>query len=384
MNRVVYLDHAAGAPLEAAAAQAVLAGQHLTGNPSSAHGAGREAAEALAGARRRVAVLLGVDPGEVVVTSGGSEANTAALWGTFAARGFSGHLVTTAIEHSSVLENARALAELGVEVTVVAPRPTGHLDAGDVAAAIRPDTALVSMMHANNETGAIQPVGELAALTRRAGVPLHVDAVHTAGKIDLSALGAELISVSAHKFGGPRGVGALGVRSGHRWHPLIRGGAQEGGRRAGTENVAGVMGMAAAATVRLGRMSPGYRRGVLARRDRLVGGLTGIAGVHPTVTGPVLAETISLRFDGIRADTLADALDIQDIQVATGSACHARQGVVSHVLTAQGLTAAQTRSAVRFSLGPEVTTDDIDRVVAVVSATVDRLRRTAGSAAVLR
>lgn len=380
----IYLDYAATAPLHPAAAAAVRSAEALVGNPSSTHGAGRAAAAALRDARAQVAALLGVTPDEVILTSGGSESNTAALWGTFAARRFSGHLVTTAIEHSSILENACALSDLGVEVTLVAPRGDGHIDAGDIAAAIRPDTALVSVMHANNETGAIQPVEQIAALTRQAGVGFHVDAVHTAGKIDIGTIGAQLISVSAHKFGGPRGVGALAVRAGHRLAPLIRGGSQEDGHRAGTENVAGAVGMAAAAVIGRGRMTPGYRRDVRDRRDRLIEGLRSIGEVHLNAAAPVLEETISVRFEGIRADTLADALDMQDIHVATGSACHARNGVVSHVLAAQGLTDSEARSAVRFSLGPEVSADDIDRVVVAVAAAVERLRRTAGRSAALR
>lgn len=383
-DKSIYLDYAATAPLHPAAAAAIRAGEALVGNPSSTHGSGRTAAAALQDARGQVALLLGVRPDEVILTSGGSESNTTALWGTFAARRFSGHLVTTAIEHSSILENACALADLGVEVTLVDPRGDGQIDARDIAAAIRPDTVLVSVMHANNETGAIQPVERIAALTRQAGVGFHVDAVHTAGKIDIATIGAQLISVSAHKFGGPRGVGALAVRAGHRLAPLIRGGSQEDGRRAGTENVAGAMGMAAAAAIGRDRMTAGYRRDVRDRRDRLIEGLQSVGEVHLNAAAPVLEETISVRFEGIRADTLADALDIQDIHVATGSACHARKGVVSHVLAAQGLTDAEARSAVRFSLGPEVSADDIDRVVAAVVAAVERLRRTAGRSAALR
>lgn len=380
----MYLDYAATAPLHPDAALAVQAGQALSGNPSSDHEAGRQAADALGDARLTIARFLGVTPGEVLLTSGGSEADTMALWGTFAARGFTGHLVTTAIEHSAVLENARALGDLGVSVSIVEPGPSGHVDADQVAAAIRPDTVLVSVMHANNETGAIQPIEEIGALVRRAGVALHTDAVHTAGKLDLAAIDASLIAVSAHKFGGPRGIGALAVRDGHRLSPLIRGGAQENGRRAGTENVAGAMGMAAAAHACRDRMSAAYRRGMSALRDRLIGGLSAVGGVHRTVAGPVVEETVSLRFDGIRADTLADALDMHGIYVSTGSACHAGSDTVSHVLIAHGLAEQAARSTVRFSLGPGVSAADIDRVVSVTARAVDRLRRTAGVVGALR
>lgn len=384
MHEAIYLDYAATAPLHPAAAAAVLAGQSLVGNPSSAHSAGVAAAEALSVARSDIAQLIGVDADEVVLTSGGSESDALALWGTFAARGFAGHLVTTAIEHSAVLETARALQGLGVEVTFVAPQPTGHVDPRDVAAAIRPDTALVSVMHANNETGAIQPIEQIVEIARDAGVAVHVDAVHTAGKIDISRLGAHLVSISGHKFGASRGIGALGVRTGCRLSPLIRGGSQEHGRRAGTENVAGAMGMAAAAQVCMARHSAPYRDVLRARRSRLVGGLRTIGGLEVNASDPVIEETVSIRIDGIRADALADALDIRGIYVSTGSACHAGEDTVSHVLTAQGLTEEQARSAVRLSFGADLSVEDIDRVVVATIEAVDRLRRTAGRAAALR
>ncbi len=383
-NDELYLDYAATAPMNPVAVRAVHEGQSLVGNPSSGHEAGRAAAEALNNARRSVARLLGVTPGEVVLTAGGSEANAMALWGTFVARGFSGHLVTTAIEHAAVLENAYALRELGVEVTIVEPRSSGHVAAADIEAAIRANTALVSVMHANNETGAIQPVEQIAELTHRAGVAYHMDAVHTAGKLDLTAVGASLVSVSAHKFGGPRGVGALAVRAGHRLAPLIRGGGQENGLRAGTENVPGAMGMAAAIDVCLKRMSLDHRVRMRELRDRFITGLSTIGAVHITTTDPILDETISLRFDGLRGDTLADALDMQAIYVSTGSACSAGQDSVSHVLAAQGLSEQEARSTVRLSLGPDVSIGDIDRVVAVTSQAVERLRSVAGLSGVHR
>lgn len=380
----VYLDYAASAPLLPAAARAVRAGEHLLGNPSSSHQAGRVAADALAGARRSIARLLGVTAPEVVLTSGGSEADALALWGTFAARRFRGHLVTTAIEHAAVLETARALAEFGVEVTVLDPRPSGHIDADAVAAALRPDTALVAVMHANNETGAIQPVEDIAALTRRAGVAFHTDAVHTAGKIDLGTIGATMISVSAHKFGGPRGIGALAVRAGHRLSPMVRGGAQELGRRAGTENVPGALGMAAAAEACLGRLTPAHRRRMTDLRRRLLAGLRAVGGAELNATEPVLAETVSVRFAGVRGDTLADALDLQGIAVSTGSACHTGSESASHVLVAQGLSEQQARSSIRISWGADVSGTDIDAVSATVARSVAMLRRAAGAVGVSR
>jgi len=376
---VVYLDYAATAPILPEAASAVRHGLRLVGNPSSSHEAGRVAAAALDDARRSVSRLLGVSSEEVVFTSGGSEADALALWGTFAARGFSGHLVTTSIEHAAVLENARALADLGVDVTFVEPQTSGHVDPAAIGAALRPDTLLVSVMHANNETGAIQPIGQIAALTRAASVALHTDAVHTAGKLDLTGLDATLISVSAHKFGGPRGIGALAVRHGHRLAAVIRGGSQESGLRAGTENVAGALGMAAAVDTCLQRMTAGGRRAIGERRRRLISGLCAEGGVEVTVTEPVLEETVSVRFDGIRADTLADVLDLHGIYVSTGSACHAGRDSVSHVLIAQGFGTDAARSVVRFSLGRDVSGETIDHVVSVTTQAVRRLRRTAGA-----
>lgn len=375
----LYVDHAATTPIVPAAAEALSVGHALVGNPSSNHEAGRAAATALQCARHTIADLAGVETDELILTSGGSEANTMALWGTFAAHRFAGHLVTTSIEHSSILENAYALEDLGVAVTLVDPRPTGHIAAADVIAAIRPDTVLVSVMHANNETGAIQPVGEIAAATRDHNVAFHMDAVHTAGKLDLTHVGATLISLSAHKFGGPRGMGALALRRGHRLISMIRGGSQENGLRAGTENVAGAMAMAAAIRAGTDRVSPHYREEMHRRREHLVRGLSELGGVHVNASEPVLAETISLRLDGIRADTLADALDIYGIYASTGSACHAGQDAASHVLTAQGLTDQQARSTLRFSLGPDLSHADIELIIAATTTVVQRLRRIAGS-----
>ncbi|MGH3726089.1 MAG: cysteine desulfurase family protein [Mycobacterium sp.] len=380
----IYLDYAATAPLHPRAAQALQDGHRLVGNPSSRHGAGRDAADALTEAREAIAQMFRAEPDEVVLTSGGSEANTLALWGTFAAEGFRGHMVTTSIEHPAVLANALALQDLGVAVTFVDPAPSGHVSSDAVGRAMRADTALVSVMHANNETGAIQPVHEIADIAARSGAPFHTDAVHTAGKLDLTSVGATMISVSAHKFGGPRGMGALLVRHGHRLLPVMRGGPQENRLRAGTENVPGALGMAVAVEMCPRTVSLGYRLGMRDRRERLIEGLRSVGGVHVNVTEPVLEETVSMRFDGIRADTLADDLDMHGIYVSTGSACHAGEDAVSHVLQAMRLSEDQARGTVRFSLGPGVSPGDVDRVIAVTTRAVQRLRAMAGSMGVGR
>nr|WP_108922258.1 cysteine desulfurase family protein [Mycobacterium montefiorense] len=374
----VYLDYAATAPLHPPAAHAAGVGASLAGYPASRHGVGRTAAAALEHARQSIAQLLGVAVSEVVLTSGGTEANAMALWGTFAAHRFSGHLVTTAIEHPSVLENAYALAEFGIDITVVNPTRSGHVEASAIAAALRPDTVLVSVMHANNHTGAIQPVAEIAALAAFNQVAFHCDAVQTAGKLDLVALaaGAPLISVAAHKFGGPRGIGALAVGPGHRILPLIRGGPQEDRRRAGTENLSGAMGMAAAAEVCLARTSPTARAAVRARREQLVAGLLRLGGVHLNASEPMLEEIVSVRFDWVCGEALAEELDMRHIYVSTASVGDAEAG--SQVLTAMGLSQQDARSTIRYSLGPEISDDDIDRVVSVTAQAVERLRGVAG------
>ncbi len=371
----VYLDHAATTPLCSAAEAGIHRGLGLYGNPSSRHGAGLAAHDALAEARERVATLLGGTPEEVVFTGGGSEAINLALQGTFAERGWRGHLVTTAIEHSAVLECAAALARRGVAVTVVAPEPSGHVDPAKVAAALRPDTVLVSVMHANNETGAVQPVEEITSLAHDAGALVHVDAVQTAGKLPVDGLGADLVSVSAHKFGGPKGVGALRLAAGLTVEPLVHGGGQESGRRAGTENLPGVLGMAGAAAVAVEALRNDLVRVARRRlRKRLVDGLGVLDGVRLTTTDPVMAETVSVSFAGVRADTLADVLDMRGICVSTGSACHAGQDSPSHVLTAMGVPAEVAKATVRFSFGHGTTGEDIDVAVAATVAAVEQLR----------
>ena len=378
---LIYLDHAATAPLCEPARAAIRRGFDLFGNPSSRHGAGQAAHDALAEARAQVAALLGCTAEEVVFTGGGSEAINLALQGTFAARDWQGHLVTTAIEHSAVLESAAALSRRGVDVTVIGPEPSGHVDPARIAAALRPDTVLVSVMHANNETGALQPVDEITALAHDAGALTHVDAVQTAGKLPIDGLAADLVSISAHKFGGPKGVGALRLSARHTLEPLVYGGGQESGRRAGTENLLGVLGMAGAAAYALEHLDNDLVRASARRlRKRLVEGLSVVGGVRLNAGYPVVPETVSVSFDGIRADTLADVLDMQGICVSTGSACHAGQDSPSHVLTAMGVPVEQAKATVRLSFGHGTTAADIDAVVAATVTAVDRLRQVSGTA----
>jgi cysteine desulfurase len=281
-----------------------------------------------------------------------------------------------------VLESAHALRRRGVEITVVPPEPSGHIDPARVAAAIRPDTILVSVMHANNETGAIQPIETITELVHAAGVLMHVDAVQTAGKLPIHALAADMVSISAHKFGGPKGVGALRVAAGHTLEPLVCGGGQESGRRAGTENLPGVLGMAAAAAaVRPHLNDPGKRQRMWQLRVRFLDGLSELNGIRFHVNGHdlVLPETLSVAFDGVRGDTVADMLDARGICVSTGSACHAGSDSPSHVLTAMGVSADHARATLRFSLGSATTAAEIDAAARETVQAVRHLRRVSGA-----
>ncbi|MGW7278128.1 cysteine desulfurase family protein [Streptomyces sp. NPDC054844] len=372
-----YLDHAATSPVCAEAAEAVLRGMRITGNPSSRHDAGDEAKDALETSRRQMAALLDCAPGDVVFTAGGSEADALAVVGTvLAATARSTHVITTAVEHSAVLESCAMAGELGAEITILRPDSAGRIDPDDVRRALRPDTVLVSVMHANNETGVLQPVSEIAHIAHEAGALMHSDAVQTAGKVGLAGLGADLVSVSAHKFYGPKGVGALKVAPRVRLAPLIRGGSQERGLRAGTENVPGILGMAAAADAALHHLNdPAFQERRHALRARLLKELEAAGDI--TVNGdgaPCLPETLNVSFAGVRGDTLVDLLAVHGVCVSAGSACHAGSDEPSHVLTAMGVPAERARSAVRFSPGRTTSLDDVAAAAALTADLVGRLR----------
>ncbi|MET9509528.1 cysteine desulfurase family protein [Streptomyces flavidovirens] len=373
----VYLDHAATSPMCPEAVDAVVRGMTITGNPSSRHDAGDAAKEALESSREQMAALLGCTAEEVVFTGGGSEANALAICGTvLAAADRRVHVITTAIEHSAVLESCGFARELGAEVTILTPDGRGWIDPDDVRRALRPNTVLVSVMHANNETGVIQPVADIADIAHEAGALMHTDAVQTAGKQHLAATGADLVSVSAHKFYGPKGIGALKVAPGVRLAPLIRGGSQERGLRAGTENVPGVLGMAAAASVALRHLDDAalgeQRRQV---RAHLLKGLQEAGDLVVNGAGaPCVPETLNVSFTGIRGDTLVDLLAVHGICVSAGSACHAGSDEPSHVLTAMGIPAERARAAVRFSPGRITTVEAVTQAAATTVDAVGRLR----------
>lgn len=347
----------------------------LAGNASSVHASGRRAREFLEDARERVARAVGALPREVVFTSGGTEADNHAVLGLCLERG--GRLVTTAIEHSAVLAPAGWLEATGrLEVARVRPDARGLVDPDEVRAVLRPGTALASVMHLNNEVGTLQDIPAVAAACREAGVPLHVDAAQSLGavELDFGALGADLLTLSAHKVHGPKGVGALVVRRGLELPPLLLGGRQEGGRRGGTHNVPGAVGMAVAAE-RAVAERPEVMPRVAALRDELQARLLALPGVelngHPDRRGPRHLNVTALDADG---EALLVNLDLEGVDASSGSACSAGALEPSHVLLAMGRTQAEARASVRFSLGRATTRDDVELAAAAFARSLERCR----------
>jgi cysteine desulfurase len=376
----IYFDHNATTPVLPAVVDAMAAAlREDFGNPSSVHHFGQRAKAVVDQARSSVAALIGADPPEVVFTSGGTEGDNLAIRGTAEALEPSGrrHLIGMTIEHEAVLNTLKALGKRGWEITLLPVGETGIVSPDALRAALRDDTALVSVMHANNEIGTIQPIAELARLARERGAHFHTDAVQTAGKlpIDVKALGVDLLSISAHKFYGPKGVGAIWIRRGLRLLPNVTGGKQERNRRAGTENVAGIAGMGAAAELARAKMAEESAR-VTPLRDRLEAGI--LKAVPGTVVNgavsPRVPNTTNISFDRIEAESLLIALDLEGIAVSTGSACSSGTLEPSHVLKAMGFPAHRTQNSIRFSLGASSTAADVDRVIAVLPGIVDKLR----------
>lgn len=383
---LIYLDHAATTPLraEARAVMEPFLSDNFA-NASSVYCLAQEARSALDEARATVADGLGCHPSEIIFTSGGTESNNAAIKGVAFARQERGrHLITSAIEHHAVLLPMQELAErFGFEVTVLPVDRGGVVEAERVAAAMRPATTLVSIMWANNEIGTIQPVEQIAELTQARGISFHVDAVQAAGTlpIDLSRTPIDLLSISAHKFYGPKGVGALYVRRGTPWWPLLTGGGQERNRRAGTENVAGIVGMARALELACAEQ---------AATNRQVGGLRDelIERVCSRIPGTVvngdrerrLPNNVNLSFAGVHGESLLVGLDLAGIMASSGSACTSGSLEPSHVLQALGLAREQTQASLRLTVGRDNTAEEIARTVDVLERLVARLRRVAPAA----
>ena len=382
----IYLDHAATTPLrdEVLAAMLPYLTEHF-GNASSLHAEGRRARQGVDEARERIAAALGAKPREVVFTSGGSEGDNLAIKGAaWAASARGRHIITSSVEHKAVLNTCAVLERSGFELTYLPVDRYGRVDPAEVAAAITERTTLVSIMYANNEVGTIQPIAEIGAVCRRAGVLFHTDAVQAGGflSLDVDRLGVDLLTLSAHKVYGPKGVGALFVRQGTALLPQIQGGSQERQRRAGTENVAGIVGFATALDLVQG--DPTARDAENARlaalRDRLVAAVQEVEGIE--LTGhPVerLPHNASWLANGVEGGDLIAALDLGGVAASTGSACISGSAEPSHVLVAMGIGVARAHGALRLTAGRSTSEAEIDQAAAVLRASVARLREQAAS-----
>ena len=376
----IYLDHNATTPPSDAVVQQMTATlRDEFGNPSSVHHFGQRAKAIIDEARSAVARLIGADPGDVVFTGGGTEGDNLAIRGIAEALEPTGrkHLIASAIEHEAVLNTLKALARRGWKTTLLPVNETGIVSPDTLRLAMTDDTALVSVMHANNEIGTVQPIPELATIARERRALFHTDAVQSAGKIptDVKTLGVDLLSISAHKFYGPKGVGALWIRRGVRLQPPLTGGKQERSRRAGTENVAGIAGMGVAAREAIAKMDSEAGR-LAALRDRLEDGiLRSVTGTALNgVRSPRVPNTTNISFDRTEAESLLIALDLEGVAVSTGSACSSGTLEPSHVLKAMGFPPHRTQNSLRFSLGAANTETEIDRVIAVLPGIVEKLR----------
>ena len=376
----VYFDYNATTPPTPEVVERVtFTTRELFGNPSSLHYFGQQAKAAVDEARSAVAALINADPSEVVFTGGGTESDNFAIRGAAEALESAGrrHLVASAIEHEAVLNTLKALGRRGWRTTLVPVDQSGVISPERVRDAIAEDTALVSVMHANNEIGTIQPIAELAAIARAAGALFHTDAVQSVGKIpvDVRALGVDLLTLSAHKFNGPKGAGVLYIKRGTRMQALLTGGKHERNRRAGTENTPAIAGLGVAARQATQKMDSEAVR-VAALRARLEAGiLSAVPGT--AVNGgasPRVPNTTNISFDRVEAESLLIALDLDGIAVSTGSACSSGTLEPSHVLKAMGFPAHRTQNSLRFSLGLFSTEDEVDRVIEALPRLVGKLR----------
>jgi len=376
----VYFDYNATTPLAPDVVETITrVTRDVFGNASSVHHFGQQAKAIVDEARSAVAALINADPSEVVFTGGGTEADNFAVRGAAEAYEAAGrkHLIASAIEHEAVLNTLRALARRGWRTTLLAVDESGIVSPDRLREAISRDTALVSVMHANNEIGTIQPIRELAAIAHEHGAVMHTDAVQSTGKIavDVRALGVDLLSLSAHKFNGPKGAGALWIKRGTRIQPILTGGKHERNRRAGTENVPAIAGLGAAAQLAAHKLAEQPDR-IGALRDQLEEGI--LRSVPGTIVNgartPRVPNTTNISFDRVEAESLLIALDLEGIAVSTGSACSSGSLEPSHVLRAMGLPAHRTQNSLRFSLGMFSTGQEVEQVVEVLPRLVEKLR----------
>jgi cysteine desulfurase len=374
--RRVYLDNNATTPVlpEVFDAMRPYFGEHF-GNASSIHHHGQETRAAVERARESVAALLGCRPAEVVFTSGGTEADNLAIFG-LARPG--DHVITSTIEHHAVLNSCKHLQERGIEVTFLPVDGRGLVDPEDVRRALRPTTKLVTIIYANNETGVIQPVVRIGEICAEADVYFHTDAVQAASKIliDVKKIGCDLLSISGHKIHAPQGIGALYVRKGTKLEAMLYGGSHERSRRAGTENVPGIVALGKAAELAMKAFSKSEDREMAAMRDELENAILSkvdSAGVNGA-GAPRVPNTANIYFDYIEGEALVIALDLKGLSVSTGAACSSGAIEPSHVLTAMGLRPDRARASIRFSLGKQNTSEDVEFAIGLVPAAVDRLR----------
>lgn len=377
--RRVYMDANATTPLlpEVLDAMRPYFIEHF-GNASSIHQQGQHARAAVEHARAAVAALINCRPAEIVFTSGGTESDNLALFGLVQP---GDHLITSSIEHHAVLHAAEKLRDRGAEVTFLPVSSEGVIDPGDVRRAIQPNTRLISVMMANNETGAIQPVSEIGRIAAEADIYFHTDAVQAAGKlpIDVQTLRCDLLSISGHKMHAPQGTGILYVRRGTRLEPLFFGGSHERQRRAGTENLPGIVGLGKAAEIARTALVDGTMDRVATLRNRLEEGVLAeveSAGVNG-IGAPRVSNTTNIYFEDLEGEALVIALDLKGLSVSGGSACASGATEPSHVLTAMGLSPAKARASVRFSLTKQTTEDDIDFALGIIPAAARRLRELA-------
>ena len=386
MSERIYLDNSATTQVDERVVQAMLpCFRQYYGNPSSTHLFGQDARRVIDDARRNVANLLGADTREVIFTSGGTESDNWALRGAWLATGGhlkspGAHFITTKIEHPAILSTCKAMEADGAEITYVPADASGSVNPAYIDKAIRNTTLLVSVMHANNETGVIQPIREIAEIARQRGVLFHIDAVQSVGKIPVNVkdLNVDMLSLSAHKFHGPKGIGVLYVRKGTKLASYITGGSQERKRRAGTENVPAIAGLGKAALLAAERLTE-LAQSVAALRDRLERHiLEKISGSHingSVETGARLPNISNISFDHLDGEAAVIALDLENVAVSTGSACASGSVDPSHVLTAMGLRPEVVQGSLRFSLSRFTTEADVNRALEILETVVVRLRR---------